>query len=75
MGKTDFNNFLNSPIISPVAFDGGIGAGHAALVNGINMGSGTYVNTHRRAEFLGAIGGPSSNYGVLFDVWGAPKRL
>jgi hypothetical protein len=69
LGHTDLANFLSSPILSPVSFDGGSGAGHAALVNGVNMGlARTYNNTHRRAEFLNAIGGPTSVYGVHFDV-------
>src|SRR3984893_1001241 len=37
---------------------GGAGVGHAALVNGVNMGTATYNDTHLRAEFLQAIGGP-----------------
>src|ERR1700731_3524151 len=41
---------------------GGAGVGHAALVNGVNMGTATYNDTHRRAEFLQAIGGPTSLY-------------
>jgi hypothetical protein len=69
LGHTDLANFLSSPILSPVTFDGGSGAGHAALINGVNMGlARTYNNTHRRAEFLNAIGGPTSVYGTHYDV-------
>jgi hypothetical protein len=68
LGNTDLANFLNSPILSAVSFDGGSGAGHAALINGVNMGTHTYNDTHRRAEFLGAIGGPTSPYNVHYDV-------
>lgn len=68
LGNTDLANFLSSPILSPVTFDGGLGAGHAALINGVNMGTHTYNDTHRRAEFLGAIGGPTSPYTVHYDV-------
>ncbi|MGH6839226.1 MAG: hypothetical protein ACREDT_10600 [Methylocella sp.] len=68
LGNSDLANFLASPILAHVAFDGGLGAGHAALVNGVNMGDHTYTDTHRRAEFLGAIGGPTSPYNVHYDV-------
>ncbi|MGH9830748.1 MAG: hypothetical protein ACREDR_46675, partial [Blastocatellia bacterium] len=68
LGNTDLANFQNSPILTNVTFDGGSGAGHAALVNGVNMGTHTYNDTHRRAEFLGAIGGPTSPYGVHYDI-------
>ncbi|MGH6835991.1 MAG: hypothetical protein ACREC9_10680 [Methylocella sp.] len=68
LGNSDLANFQNSPILSPVTFDGGLGAGHAALVNGVNMGRRTYNNTHRRAEFLKAIGGPTSLYGTHYDI-------
>jgi hypothetical protein len=69
LGHTDLANFQSSPILSPVAFDGGSGPGHAALVNGVNMvRARTYNNTHRRAEFLKAIGGPTSVYGTHYDV-------
>ena len=74
LGHTDLANFLSSPIFSPVSFDGGSGAGHAALVNGVNMGARTYNNTHRRAEFLTAIGGPTSVYGTHYDVTIAPTQ-
>ncbi|MGH6851579.1 MAG: hypothetical protein ACREDD_14235, partial [Methylocella sp.] len=42
LGNTDLANFQNSPILTPVTFDGQPGAGHAALVNGVNMGPHTY---------------------------------
>jgi len=68
MGHSDVANFQNSPIMSPVTFDGAGGAGHGALVNGVNMGTGTYNDTHRRAEFLQAIGGPTSAYHTNYAV-------
>lgn len=68
MGHSDVVNFQNSPILTPVTFDGGGGAGHAALVNGVNMGTGTYNDTDRRAEFLQAIGGPTSAYHTNYAV-------
>jgi hypothetical protein len=68
MGHSDLANFQNSPILIPVTFDGGLGAGHAPLINGVNMGKGTYNDTHRRAEFLKAIGGPASLYHTNYAV-------
>jgi hypothetical protein len=68
MGHSDLLNFQNSPILSPVTFDGAGGAGHGAKVNGVSMGTGTYNDTHRRAEFLQAIGGPTSAYHTNYAV-------
>ncbi|MBO0733740.1 MAG: hypothetical protein J2P49_05355 [Methylocapsa sp.] len=68
LGHTDLANFLASPILKPVIFDGATGAGHGAKVNGVIMGTDTYNGTHRRAEFLKAIGGASSPYRTIFDV-------
>jgi hypothetical protein len=68
LGHSDLKNFKKSPILKPVTFDGGAGAGHAALVNGVNMGTATYNDTHRRAEFLQAIGGPTSLYHTFYNV-------
>ena len=74
MGHSDLQNFRGSPILTPVTFDGGIGPGRAAKVNGVNMGTRTYNDTHRRAEFLKAIGGPASPYGTFYDVTIAPTQ-
>jgi hypothetical protein len=74
MGNSDLDNFLNSPIITPVTFDGQTGPGHAALVNGVNMGTQTFNDTHRRAEFLGAIGGAKSPYRTHYAVSVAPTQ-
>jgi hypothetical protein len=74
LGNTDLANFQNSPILTAVTFDGGLGAGHAALINGVNMGTRTYNNTHRRAEFLKAIGGAASLYGTHYDRTVAPTQ-
>jgi hypothetical protein len=68
LGHSDLTNFRESPILTPVTFDGHPGAGHAALVNGVSMGTKTYNDTHRRAEFLKAIGGPTSLYGTNYAV-------
>jgi hypothetical protein len=68
LGHSDLRNFKKSPIFKHVTFDGGAGAGHAALINGVNMGTATYNDTHRRAEFLGAIGGPTSLYHTFYNV-------
>jgi len=75
LGHTDLANFQSSPILSPVSFDGGSGAGHASLINGVNMvRARTYNNTHRRAEFLKTIGGPTSVYRTHYDVTIAPTQ-
>lgn len=75
MGNSDLANFLNSPILTPVSFDGGAGPGHASLINGVNMGGEqTYNDAHRRAEFLNAIGGPSSLYHTDYAVTVAPTQ-
>jgi hypothetical protein len=74
LGHTDLANFRGSPILTPVTFDGGTGAGHASLINGVNMGKDTYNNAHRRAEFLQAIGGPKSKYSVNYQIKVAPTQ-
>ena len=67
-GNSDVLNLQNSPILSPVTFDGAATAGHASLVNGVNMGTSTYNDMHRRAEFLQAIGGPTSAYHTNYAI-------
>ena len=75
LGHTDLANFQSSPILSPVSFDGGSAAGHASLINGVNMvRARTYNNTHRRAEFLKTIGGPTSVYSTHYNVTIAPTQ-
>ena len=68
LGHTDVANLLASPVLSNVAFDGAATAGHAATVNGVIMGTGTYIDEHRRAEFLKYIGGAASPYHTVFNV-------
>jgi len=67
-GHTDYANFLDSPIIKPVTFDGSTAAGHAAKINGINMGVGTYNDEFRRAEFFKFMGGAASAYHTVFNL-------
>ena len=75
MGNSDLANFLNSPIMTPLLFDGGTGPGHAALINGVKLeGKQTYNDAHRRAEFLGAIGGPNSQYRTHYAITVAPTQ-
>jgi len=75
MGNSDLANFLNSPIFTPVSFDGGTSPGHAALINGVKVGGKlTYNDAHRRAEFLNAIGGPSSHYHTDYTVTVTPTQ-
>ncbi len=75
MGNSDLANFLNSPIMTPLSFDGGTGPGHASLINGVHVGGKlTYNDAHRRAEFLNAIGGASSHYRTTYDVTITPTQ-
>lgn len=45
-----------SPLVTNVAFDGGSGAGHAALIDGTNGGVTTYIDAFRRAEWWSILG-------------------
>jgi hypothetical protein len=74
LGHSDLRNFKKSPIFKHVTFDGSAGVGHAALINGVNMGTATYNDTHRRAEFLTAIGGPTSLYHTFYNVTVTPTQ-
>jgi hypothetical protein len=74
LGRADLTNLLASPIFKPVNFDGVAGFGHAATVNGVAMGLGTYIDQHRRSEFLKIIGGAASPYHTVFDVTVAPTK-
>jgi hypothetical protein len=58
---SDVAALQNSPIFTNVAFDGGGGVGHASMMNGVNVGTTTYNNAMRRAEFWSAVGGTSYN--------------
>ena len=58
--------FHNSPILEAVAFDGGSAKGHAATMNGVNVGTTTYPDAFRRAEFWKAVSG--SDYHIAFNV-------
>ena len=65
-GLTPLAAFEGSPLIMPVTFDGGSGAGHAALINGTDGGSATYIDAFRRAEFWKALQGTA--YHTTFNV-------
>jgi hypothetical protein len=58
--------FQQSPLLQQVAFDGGSGAGHASLINGVNIGRVPYPDAFRRAEFWGKVAG--SNYHTILKV-------
>jgi hypothetical protein len=49
--------FEASPILKAVSFDGKAKAGHAAPVNGVDVGKSTYPDAMRRAEFWSLVGG------------------
>jgi hypothetical protein len=58
--------FEASPLLNDVAFDGGPGPQHAATMNGVDVGTTTYNDAVRRAEFWSHVGG--SNYHLAFNV-------
>jgi len=58
--------FQQSPDLQPVTFDGGSGTGHAAKMNGVDVGTTTYPDAMRRAEFWSIVKG--SNYHTTFKV-------
>lgn len=62
--------FQQSPVLNKVTFDGGTGAGHAAKMNGVGMGSTTYPDAFRRAEFWARVKG--TLYHTAFHVTTAP---
>jgi len=64
--QTDVSLFLNSPILSNVAWDIAGGVGHGSLFNGVNTGTTTYNDANRRAEYWGFVGG--SGYHTAFNV-------
>jgi hypothetical protein len=55
-----------SPVLDRVAFDGRTGAGHAARINGVNVGLGSYPDAFRRAEFWADVKG--TRYHTVFSV-------
>lgn len=55
-----------SPLLKPVVFDGGAAPGHAATMNGVNVGTTIYPDAFRRAEFWSNVGG--SNYHIALNV-------
>ena len=48
-GATPLAAFLASPLLNSVAFDGGSGVGHAALIDGTDGGVTTFLDAFRRA--------------------------
>jgi hypothetical protein len=65
-GSSALAAFEASPLLNNVAFDGGTGPAHAATMNGVDVGTTTYNDAVRRAEFWSSVGG--SNYHVAFNV-------
>jgi hypothetical protein len=62
--------FQQSPILQKVAFDGGSGSGHAAEINGVNVGTSTYPDAFRRAEFWTKLAG--TKYHTAFHITTLP---
>jgi hypothetical protein len=64
--SSDLLLFQNSPIFNNVTFDGSGAAGHASMMNGVNVGTTNYISATRVGEFYSHVGGTS--YGVSFNV-------
>ena len=62
--------FQQSPLLQNVVFDGGGGNGHAATINGVNVGTTTYPDAVRRAEFWSTVAGTA--YHTAFKVTTVP---
>jgi hypothetical protein len=70
--------FAQSPLIKKVYFDGRQSAGHAALVNGENVGPATYADALRRAEFWWGMQGTKYHVGFSVKVrpaWTIPASV
>jgi hypothetical protein len=65
-GITPLSAFQNSPILQNVVFDGGTGSGHAATINGVDVGTTTYPDAFRTAEFWTLVKG--TTYHTVFHV-------
>jgi hypothetical protein len=69
-GLSPLKAFQESPILSKVVFDGGAENGHGATMNGVNVGTTTYPDAFRRAEYWKEVS--DTNYHTLFKVTVAP---
>jgi hypothetical protein len=58
--------FQHSPLLQNVVFDGGGGNGHAATMDGVNVGTTTYPDAFRLAEFWSSVTG--TGYHTAFHV-------
>jgi hypothetical protein len=69
-GLSPLQAFQQSPVFSRVVFDGGDEIGHAATMNGVNVGTGTYPDAFRRAEYWKELA--NTDYHTAFNVTVAP---
>jgi hypothetical protein len=69
-GITPLAAFRQSPILQKVMFDGGSGRGHGAEINGVDVGTSTYPDAFRRAEFWKLLAG--TKYHTAFHVTTLP---
>jgi hypothetical protein len=69
-GVTPLAAFQQSPVLQEVIFDGGTGNGHAAKINGVDVGKGTYLDAFRRAQFWKEVAG--TKYHTVFHVTTLP---
>jgi hypothetical protein len=65
-GVTPLKAFQQSPLLKSVVYDGGLGQGHGATMNGVNVGTTTYNDAFRRAEFWTKLA--SKTYHTTFKV-------
>jgi hypothetical protein len=70
-GLSPLQAFQQSPVFSKVVFDGGDQNGHAATVNGVNVGTTIYSDAFRRAEYWKEVA--NTDYHTLFNVTVAPS--
>ncbi len=66
--------FQGSPLVKPVTFDGGAGAGHAALIDGTDGGAATYIDAFRRAEYWIEVRG-TAYHTALKVTTAAPRTI
>jgi len=74
-GLADVTALKQSPLFTPVPFDGIAAAGHAAKINGVAFSRGTYIDQLRRAEFLYLVTKAKiGQYHTTFNLTVTPKQ-
>ncbi len=73
-GLSDVVALKQSPLFRTMPYDGAAAVGHAARINGVNMGVGTYADQLRRAEFRSLLGGKIGLYHTAFNMTSGPMQ-